>query len=120
MTLEYVVKALKVLFGNDNVISDKGEIRVRDPYPGYTKPSSVSLTIEQAKFVVAHSISAEDLIDQNYPAGWPGGARPIPRPSHRGAEPVLFKDERHSSPLRDNLPMHHTCSVSLTDRDAFG
>ena len=95
MTLEYVVKALKVLFGNDNVISDKGEIRVRDRYPGYTKPSSVSLTIEQAKFVVAHSISAEDLIDQNYPGGWPGGARPIPRPSHRGAEPLLFKDEKH-------------------------
>ena|SRR6266436_5478762 len=77
MTLEYAVDALKVLFGRDNVISEKGEIRVRVRYPGHSKPSSVSLTIEQAKFVVAHSISAEDLIDQNYPAGCPGGARPI-------------------------------------------
>ena len=33
MTLEYVVKALKVLFGNDNVFSDKGEITVRARYP---------------------------------------------------------------------------------------
>ena len=29
MTLEYVVKALKVLFGRDNVISDLGDITVR-------------------------------------------------------------------------------------------
>src|SRR5713101_10032962 len=95
MTLEYVVKALKVLFGNDNVSSDKGEIRVRVRYPGHSKPSSVSLTIEQAKFVVARSISAKDLIDENYPADWPGDARhrsTIPQPSHRGAEPLLFKD----------------------------
>jgi hypothetical protein len=95
MTLEYVVKALKVLFGNDDVISDKGEIRLRIRYPGYSKPSSVSLTIEQAKFVVARSISAKDLIDEKYPADWPGGARTIPRPSHRGAEPLLFKDGKH-------------------------
>jgi hypothetical protein len=57
--------------------------------------SSVRLTIEQAKFVVARSISAKDLIDENYPVDWPGGARPIPRPSHRGVEPVLFKHEKH-------------------------
>ena len=95
MTLEYVVKALKVLFGNDNVSSDKGEIRVRVRYPGHSKPSSVSLTIEQAKFVVAHSISAKDLLDENYPADWPGSAPPIPRPSHRGVEPLLFKDKQH-------------------------
>ena len=76
MTLEYVVKALKVLFGGDNVISDEGEIRVRVQYPGHTELSSVCLTIKQAKFVVAHAISAKDLIDENYPAGWPGGARP--------------------------------------------
>ena len=94
MTLEYVVKALKVLFGGDNVISDKDEIRVRLQYPGHTI-SSVRLTIEQAKFVVARSISAKDLIDENYPADWPGGARPIPRPSHRGVEPLLFKDKEH-------------------------
>src|SRR6266849_502060 len=94
MTLEYVVKALKVLFGRDNVVSDEGEIRVRVRDPGDSKPSSVRLTIEQAKFVVAHSISAKDLLDENYPADWPGGARPIPRPSHRGVEPLLFKHEK--------------------------
>jgi len=94
MTLEYVVKALKVLFGRDNVISDLGEITVRVQYPGHTI-SSVRLTIEQAQFVVARSISAKDLIDENYPADWPGGARPIPRPSHRGVEPLLFKDGKH-------------------------
>jgi hypothetical protein len=95
MTLEYVVKALKVLFGRDNVICDKGEVTVRVQYPGHSELSSVRLTIEQAKFVVAHAISAKDLIDENYPANWPGGARPIPLPSHRGAEPMLFKDGKH-------------------------
>ena len=35
MTLEYVVKALKVLFGRDNVVSDKGEITAR-VMPGAT------------------------------------------------------------------------------------
>ena len=95
MTPEYVVKALKVLFGRDNVISDNGEIGVRVQYPGQSELSSVRLTIEQAKFVVARSISAKDLIDENYPVDWPGGARPIPRPSHRGVEPVLFKHEKH-------------------------
>lgn len=96
MTLEYVVKALKVLFGRDNVISENAEIRVRAQYPGHTELSSVRLTIEQAKFVVAHSIRAKDLIDENYPADWPGGARStIPQPSHRGAEPLLFKHEKH-------------------------
>jgi hypothetical protein len=94
MTLEYIVKALKVLFGRDNVTSDQGEIRVRVQYPGHTI-SSVRLTTVQAKFVVAHSISAKDLIDETYPANWPGGARPIPRPSHRGAEPLLFEQEKH-------------------------
>ena len=77
MTLEYAVDALKVLFGRDNVISEKGEIRVRVRYPGHSKPSSLSLTIEQAKFVVAHSVSAKDLIDENYPTDWRGGARPV-------------------------------------------
>ena len=95
MTLEYVVKALKVLFGRDNVISDEGEIGVRVQYPGHSELSSVRLTIEQAKFVVARSISAKDLIDENYPADWPGGARTIPRPSHRGVEPLVFKQEKH-------------------------
>ena len=96
MTLEYVVKALKVLFGRDNVVSDKGEIRVRVRYPGSGHTiSSVRLTFEQAKFVVARSISAKDLIDENYPADWPGGVRPIPRPSHLGVEPLLFKDKEH-------------------------
>jgi hypothetical protein len=54
----------------------------------------VRLTIEQAKFAVAHAITAQDLIEQNYPVGWPGGARP----SHRGAEPLLFKNEKHYPP----------------------
>ncbi|HXI43575.1 MAG TPA: hypothetical protein VNH83_26570 [Bryobacteraceae bacterium] len=92
MTLEYVVDALKVLFGRENVVSDKDEITVRVQYPGNNKLNPVNLTIEQAKFVVARAISAKDLIEENYPADWPGGARRIPRPSHRGAEPLLFKD----------------------------
>jgi hypothetical protein len=33
MTLEYVVKALKVPFGRNNVISDNGEIGVRSNIP---------------------------------------------------------------------------------------
>jgi hypothetical protein len=97
MTLEYAVKALKVRFGADNVIVDKAQIRVRIQYPGGRKRVGVPLTEDQAKFLVAHSISAKDLIDENYPADWPGGARrrsTIPRPSHRGAGPVQFKHKK--------------------------
>jgi hypothetical protein len=97
MTLEYAVKALKVRFGADNVIVDKAQIRVRVQYPGDRKHVWAPFTGEQAKFLVAHSISAKDLIDKNYPADWPGGTHPrstIPRPSHRGAGPVQFKRKK--------------------------
>ncbi|SRR6266404_7194372 len=104
MTLEYVVKALKVLFGGDNVISEKGEIRVRVRYPDHNI-SSVCLTIEQAKFVVARSISAKDLIDENYPADWPGGAR---HRSIKGEGAVMprdtFSDPRSNSGQETKFP----------------
>ena len=97
MTLEYAVKSLRVRFGADNVIVDKAQIRVRVQYPGDRKRIWVPLTGDQAKFLVAHSISAKDLIDENYPADWPGAGRKrstIPRPSHRGAGPVHFKHKK--------------------------
>jgi len=97
MNLEYAVNALKVRFGADNVIVEKSQIRVRVQYPGDRKRVGVPLTGEQAKFLVAHPISTKDLIEENYPADWPGSARrrsTIPGPSHRGVEPVRFKRKK--------------------------
>ena len=94
MTLDYALEALKVRFGADNVAEEKGQVTLKLAYPGRQAPAFVSLTVGEAKFLVAHSISAKDLVDENYPANWPGGPRlpsNRPRPAHSGAEPVEFK-----------------------------
>jgi hypothetical protein len=93
MTLEYALEALKVRFGADNVVGEKGQVTLKLMDPGRQAPAFMNLTVEQAKFLVAHSISAQDLADENYPANWPGGPRlrsNRPRPAHRGVEPVKF------------------------------
>jgi hypothetical protein len=53
----------------------------------------VSLTVEQAKFLVVYSISAKDLVDENYPADWPGGPgspSQLARFARKAAEPMSF------------------------------
>jgi hypothetical protein len=90
--MAYALDALKVLFGADNVMAENGNVMLKLKYPGRQALAFVSLSVEQAKFLVAHPISAKDLVDENYPANWPGGPprSSVPRPVHRGAEPVKF------------------------------
>jgi hypothetical protein len=94
MTLDYALAALKVRFGADNVVEEKGQVTLKLMSPGRQAHALVSLTVAEAKFLVAHSISAKDLVDENYPTDWPGDPRlrtKRPRPAHRGAEPLEFK-----------------------------
>jgi hypothetical protein len=93
MRLDYVLEALKLRFGTDNVMEDKGRVTLKLKYPGGQAPAFVSLMVEQAKFLVAHSISAKDLVDENYPPSWPGGPdspSQLARFARKGAEPVSF------------------------------
>jgi len=93
MILEYALGALKLRFGTDSVAEEKGRITLKVPYPERQAPAFVTLTLTQAKFLVAHPISVRDLVDDKYPADWPGGPSirsDIPRPTHRGPEPVKF------------------------------
>jgi hypothetical protein len=94
MPLAYALDALKVRFGADNVMEENGHVTLKVEYPGRQALALVSLPVEEAKFLVAHPISAKDLMDENYPANWPGSPRSrssIPRPAHTGAEPVPFE-----------------------------
>ena len=94
MRLDYALKALKLRFSADNVVQETGRITLKLQYPGRQAPTFVSLTVEQAKVLAAHPISAKDLMDENFPPSWPGGLRlrsHVIRPAHRGAEPVSFR-----------------------------
>jgi hypothetical protein len=93
MRLDYVLEALQLRFGADNVMEENGRVTLKLKCPGRPVPAFVCLTVEAAKFLVAHPLSAKDLVDENYPADWPGGPRSRtnrPRPAHRGAKPVKF------------------------------
>ena len=72
MTLEYALESLKLQYGAENVVHDLASnrigITVKDP--GEDKPVSVSLTIEQAKYLAAHPLSIQDLVAERYPNGW--------------------------------------------------
>jgi hypothetical protein len=73
MTLEYALKLLKKQYGPDSVIHWRvsNTIAVLVTLAGQENPESVSLTIEQAKFLAANPMSAEDLTNERYPQGWP-------------------------------------------------
>src|SRR5713226_2000722 len=93
MRFDYALKALKLRFTADNVIEESGRVTLKLKYPGRQAPAFVSLTVEQAKVLVAHPISVKDLVDENYPPIWPGGLQSrsnLARPAHTGAEPVRF------------------------------
>ena len=93
MTVAYALDALKIRFGADNVMHVHSQVTLKLQYPGRQDLTSVSLIIEQAKFLAANSLSAQDLLDQKYPANWPGIARgqsTVPRPVQSGAVPVQF------------------------------
>jgi len=73
MTVDYALQSLKLLYGAENVVhwrvSDRVGFTVE--YPGEGKPVSVTLTIEQAKYLAAHPLSIQDLVAERYPNGWP-------------------------------------------------
>jgi hypothetical protein len=72
MTLEYALKLLRHVYGADYVVhwpvSKKIVISANDPSGG---TASVTLTIEQAKYLAAHPLSIQDLIAERYPVEWP-------------------------------------------------
>src|SRR6266498_1230342 len=93
MTVAYTLEALKVRFGAENVMHEESQVTLKLQYPSRQGRTSMSLTIEQAKFLATNSLSAQDLLDQKYPANWPGGAHAqstVPRPVQSGAVPVQF------------------------------
>lgn len=93
MRLDYALEALKLRFTAENVMEETGRVTLKLMCPGRHAHVFVTLTVEQAKVLVAYPISAEDLVDENYPLGWPIGLRSrstFARPSHRAAEPVRF------------------------------
>ena len=73
MALEYAVKLLKKQYGPDSVIHWRvsNVIAVLITPAGEENPVSVVLTIEQAKFLAANPMSAEDLANERYPEEWP-------------------------------------------------
>ena len=73
MTLEYALKLLKKQYGPDSVIHWRvsNMIAVCITPTGEESPVSVLMTIEQAKFLAANPMSAEDLADERYPEAWP-------------------------------------------------
>jgi hypothetical protein len=93
---EYVVEeleGLKVRYGAGNVMPEEGQVNVKVQHSDRQDSVSLTLTIEQAKFLAANPISLKDLANENYPLNWPADVRPkkaIPRPADRGAVPIEF------------------------------
>jgi len=73
MALEYALKLLKKQYGSDSVIHWRvsNTIAVLVTPAGEESSVSVALTIEQAKFLAANPMSAEDLVNERYPETWP-------------------------------------------------
>jgi len=73
MTLEYALKLLKKQYGPKRVIHWRlsNTIAVLVTPAGEENPVSVTLTIEQAKFLAANPMSPQDLVDERYPEEWP-------------------------------------------------
>jgi hypothetical protein len=73
MTLEYALKLLKKQYGPRSVIHWRvsNTIAVLIAPASEESPVSVSLTIEQAKFLAANPMSPQDLADERYPPEWP-------------------------------------------------
>jgi len=73
MTLEYALKSLQLRYGTENVIhwrvSNMIGLTVR--YPGEDTTVSVTLTLEQAKYLAANPVSVQDLVAERYPDEWP-------------------------------------------------
>ena len=76
MTLEYALKLLRREYGADNVVhwrvSNRIGIAAQDP--GEDKTISITLTIEQAKYLAAHPLSIQDLAAERFPNEWPTDA----------------------------------------------
>jgi hypothetical protein len=95
MTVQYAVAALKARFGCERVTCDSHGITIKLQQQAPKGFTLVVLTAEQAKYLVAHPLGAEDLINQTYPADWPHSAEgmkrlPPGRPVHAETAPVAF------------------------------
>jgi hypothetical protein len=73
MTLEYALKLLKREYGAENVVHWRisNRIGIAAQYPGENKSISVTLTIEQAKYLAAHPLNIQDLAAERFPNEWP-------------------------------------------------
>ena len=94
MTVQYAVAALRARFSGECVTCDSREITIRLQQRGGKGFRLVVLTAEQAKYLVAHPVSAENLMNETYPADWPytEGSKRLPpgRPVHGETTPVAF------------------------------
>jgi hypothetical protein len=72
MTLDYTLQSLQLVYGAENVVywrvSDRVGITVE--YPGEDKAISVTVTIEQAKYLATHPLSIQDLAAARFPNEW--------------------------------------------------
>ena len=73
MTLEYALKLLTREYGAENIVHWRvsNRIGIAARYPGEDKSLSVTLTIEQAKYLAAHPLSIQDLAAERLPNEWP-------------------------------------------------
>ncbi len=93
MTLQYALDALKLRFGAGAVRSAGDAMTVDVLLPDRQDATPVNLTIEQAKFLVGHPMSANRLVAGAYHADLHVAERlrvNVPRPTERGALPEQF------------------------------
>lgn len=77
MTLEYALKLLGHEYGAENVVHWRVSnlIGIVVKYP--RENTTVTLTLEQAKYLAAHPLSVQDLVAERYPEEWPKAANNI-------------------------------------------
>lgn len=73
MTLEYALKLLGHEYGAENVVHWRvsNMIGIVVKYPGEDTNVTVTLTLEQAKYLATHPLSVQDLVAERYPENWP-------------------------------------------------
>jgi hypothetical protein len=69
MTLEYALKLLRREYGAENVVHWRvsNRIGIAAQYPGEDKTISITLTIQQAKYLAAHPLNIQDLAAEQLP-----------------------------------------------------
>jgi hypothetical protein len=74
MALDYALKLLGHQYGTENVVHWRvsNMIGIVVKYAGQDATVSVTLTLEQAKYLAANPLSVQDLVAERYPKEWPG------------------------------------------------